>query len=352
MTEQLFDVNELFDGLKTFDNNLVQIEKGEKKAQHRFISGVTSQNGALTAFGNGLQSLFSDKFRKDFLDSGIVDKMFKAKNGLIQLDSIDELLQFVFNTLTNKSINNDGLESNSIEVAGVKYGFNDLFQFDIDPDSNNSSTSPFYYKDGAIMVKIDALKREFQFINSELLKDEDNKNVIGLLIAQSIRTAMDEELLHHITTKTFDVDEIISLYDDLSANERFATLLTQIAKAQGINISEDKIDGKVKYVIATEFLAFINQKSFDGATYADQYNQLLSTYASLNPDGKALNTAMLYGKRYRAILVARSATSLMSPRLIEMVNKLSVIKRTAMPVYSTSKMANSYANYNKEIFHH
>lgn len=31
MTEQLFDVNELFDGLKTFDNNLVQIEKGEKK---------------------------------------------------------------------------------------------------------------------------------------------------------------------------------------------------------------------------------------------------------------------------------------------------------------------------------
>jgi hypothetical protein len=331
-------------------SQIVINEKGEKKAQHRFISGVTSENGTLTTFGKGLQSLFSDKFRKDFLDSGLVDKMFKDKNGLMELTSIDELLQFVFNTLTSKSINNDGVQSSSIEVAGVKYEFNDLFQFDIDPESNSSSTSPFYYKDGAIMVKIDALRREFQFIDSKLLKDEDNKNVIGLLVAQAIRTAIDEELLHHITTKTFSVEDIISLYDDLDANERFKTLVMQIAKAQGIDIKNDKIDDAKKYVIATEFLAFINQKSFDGVTYSDQYNQLLSSYASLNPDGKALNTAMLYGKRYRDILVSRSATSLMAPRLIEMINKLSVIKRTTMPRYSSSNMANVYANFNKEIY--
>jgi hypothetical protein len=323
---------------------------GQKEARHEFLSGVVSENGKLSSFGIGLQTMFSDKFRKDFEESGLVDDMFAVESGNLKLDNVDKLLQFVFESLTNKAINSEGKNINSIEIAGKSYTFNDLFLFDITGKTSDANASPFYYKDGKIVVNIDALRTEFSFINDSLLKDSDNKKTIGLLIAQAVRTAIDEELLHHITTLTFGEDELVSLYNDLAENDRFSGLLNQIANAQGIYVSSEQFTDQQRYVIATEFLAFINQKSFDGATYADQYNQLLKSYASAKPDGKALATASLYGKRFKDILIARSATSLMAPRLIDMVNKLSVLKSEVMPKQSSSNMANVYANFNADAY--
>lgn len=331
-------------------SDIVIDSNGNKEARHEFLSGVISENGKLTSFGIGVQAMFSDKFRNDFEESGLVDKMFGVENGALKLDNIDSILEFVFQSLTSKSINSDGQAVNSLEVAGKVYAFNDLFSFDASMDINDANASPFYYQNGKIVVNTEALRNEFSFINDSLLRDADNKKTIGLLIAQAVRTAVDEELLHHITTLTFNENELVELYNDLRNSDRFNDLLTQIANAQGIYSAPESLTDQQRYVIATEFLAFINQKSFDGATYADQYNQLLRSYASVNPDGKALATATLYGKRFKDILIARSATSLMAPRLIDMVNKLSVVKKTVMPRQSSSNIANFYANFNQDVY--
>lgn len=331
-------------------SEIVVNENGSREAQHRFISGVISQNGVLSKFGNGLQTLFTEKFRNDFEESGLVDKIIKSKDGSLEIDNIDELLQFVFSSLTNKSINPDGEEVNSIEVNGKSYTFDDLFTFDVSNTVNDSNASPFYYKNGKIVVNTAMLKKEFSFINENAFKDADNKRTIGLLVTQAVRTAIDEELLHHITILTFDANDILAIYDELINNDRFKGLITQIASAQGIKIGDQDLTEQERYVIGTEFLAFINQKSFDGSTYADEYSQLLSTYSRVTPDGKALITATTYGRRYRDMLVSRAATSLMSPRLIGMINKLSVVKRATTPRKPSSVLADSYLGYNEETY--
>ena len=318
---------------------IVTDSNGEKTVLHRFLKASSMMNGKVTNFGKTVQSNMSEKFVRDFKDSDLAKTLLTANDGQIKISNPIDLLRFVF----------DSLVSNSTLIEGGKPAkFDDLFN--LVAGSPAGATSPFSYTNRKITVDVLKLQQDFAKIDSNLLENPDTAETITLLIAQTVRTAVEEELLHHVTTSVFTNQELVDFYDDLAGLPQFNILRGQIMAQQGIKNPQDALTELDKIVISTEFLSFIHQKSLDGATYGDQYAQLMDIATSFATSDTARAVATSYGKRFKDILGARAASAYMSPRMIDMLKKLTSVKVEAGMRRDGTGYESLYAQYNAERY--
>lgn len=318
---------------------IVTDSNGEKTVLHRFLKASSMMNGKVTNFGKTVQSNMSEKFVRDFKDSDLAKTLLTANDGQIKISNPIDLLRFVF----------DSLVSNSTLIEGGKPAkFDDLFN--LVAGSSAGATSPFSYTNRKITVDVLKLQQDFAKIDSNLLENPDTAETITLLIAQTVRTAVEEELLHHVTTSVFTNQELVDFYDDLAGLPQFNILRGQIMAQQGITNPQDALTELDKIVISTEFLSFIHQKSLDGATYGDQYAQLVDIATSFATSDTARAVATSYGKRFKDILGARAASAYMSPRMIDMLKKLTSVKVEAGMRRDGTGYESLYAQYNAERY--
>lgn len=318
---------------------IITDSNGEKTVLHRFLKASSMMNGKVTNFGKTVQSNMSEKFVREFKDSDLAKTLLTANDGQIKISNPIDLLRFVF----------DSLVSNSTLIEGGKPAkFDDLFN--LVAGSPAGATSPFSYTNRKITVDVLKLQQDFAKIDSNLLENPDTAETITLLIAQTVRTAVEEELLHHVTTSVFTNQQLVDFYDDLAGLPQFNILRGQIMAQQGITNPQDALTELDKIVISTEFLSFIHQKSLDGATYGDQYAQLMDIATSFATSDTARAVATSYGKRFKDILGARAASAYMSPRMIDMLKKLTSVKVEAGMRRDGTGYESLYAQYNAERY--
>lgn len=303
---------------------------------HRFMkSPALSPNGKISPFFSVKQSQYAREFYDMVTDSNIIATMFTPTSEGVMITSPEGLIKLVFESLTS---NRTKAENGKTPEAFLKQGdkdikFADIFEF-VDKD-NKDGTSPFYYKDGKIVVNTAKLARNFRFIKEEALRSKEQKTSVALMVASTVRAAIEEEILHFATIGVFagdnnpktGVNKLVEFYDELEKLGYFNDMIDQIREMQGIDNAGASLTNEEKIVIAAEVMSFTHQRATNGATYGDEYQRLYDgMYARGEEGGNALETARQYGQTLNNILQARAATSFMSPKMQEMLEKLNKAK--------------------------
>ena len=303
---------------------------------HRFMkSPALKPNGKISPFFSVRQSQYAREFYDMVTDSNVIATMFTPTNEGVMITSPEGLIKLVFESLTS---NRTKTENGKTPEAFLKQGdkdikFADIFEF-VAKD-NKDGTSPFYYKDGKIVVNTAKLARNFSFIKEEALSTKEQKTSVALMVASTVRAAIEEEILHFATIGVFagdnnpktGVNKLVEFYDELEKLGYFNDMIDQIREMQGIDNAGASLTNKEKIVIATEVMSFTHQRATNGATYGDEYQRLYDgMYARGEQGGNALATARQYGQTLNNILQARAATSFMSPKMQEMLEKLNKAK--------------------------
>jgi hypothetical protein len=346
------DVVEMIDSLGNVTGVLVYSHSVEvasqqdsvKRLQYRFIKGETVANGKITPFAAIRQAQYSQEFYDMFAKSGIAKTMFGDVNGRTVINTPEGLIKMVFESLVSKNAKGKAV----IKQGDKTLSFKDIFVFQKDKD--NKSLTPFYFNagDGKIYVDPEKLSANFAFIDNSSLDSDGKRQSMALLVASTVRAAIEEELLHLATVGTFTQKELIEFADDLLQRNAFEGIVYQVRKMQRITSPIDSMTDGEKAIVATEVLSFLHQKSAEGATYGDQYEELFELAAG---KGSArIQTAKAYGRRMRYMLGARAATSFMSPRMQKMVEVLNSRKAEMGVNRRATNMSELIARFNQEQF--
>jgi hypothetical protein len=283
---------------------------GRRSDSYRFMKGVAAINGKPTPFMRLRQAAYEREFYEEIQNSEF-SMSFDSNVGAV-IDSPKELVRTVFRSLLG------GKET--INQGDKEIGFDGIFTFISDPQVK--SISPFFFTEGKVHVNLAKLENNFNFITRDMLKGDQSKTT-ALLVASSVRAAIEEELLHFATIGTFKPKELLNFADDLIKNETFNEIVRQIKLMQRITAENDSLSDEDKIIIATETLSFLHQKASEGAVYGDHYNELFER--SLN--GNSVVVARQFAQRMKYMLGARAVTSYMTPRMQEMVARLSLAKK-------------------------
>lgn len=284
---------------------------GDTEVQvHRFMKGVAAVKGRPTPFMKLRQAAYEREFHEEVKNSNF--SLSIDSNGSAFISNPEELVRTVFKSLLGGR--------DFITQGDKQINFNDMFRF-ID-DAGAKSISPFYFTEGKVVVNTAKLRTNFNFIKGDMLKGEQAKTT-AMLVAASVRAAIEEELLHFATVGTFKPEELIAFTDDLIKNQNFNEIVRQIKVMQGVETENDQLNDKEKMLIAVETLSFLNQKASEGAVYGDHYNELFER--SLG--GDSVIVARQFAQRMKYLLGARAVTSYMSPKMQNIVARFSLAKK-------------------------
>lgn len=312
-----FDVVQVIDGSGNVESIMVfshieeQVDKyGNKINVYRFMKGDAFVNGKPTPFMRMRQATFEREFYEQIQSSGF-EMSFNSNTGAT-IDDPKALIKTIFNSLLGGK--------DRIQAGDLDLGFDDMFNFISDPSAK--SASPFFFTEGKINVNLAKLESNFAFITKEMLEGDRGKTT-ALLVAASVRSAIEEEMLHFATLSTFLPEELNEFANDLINNENFSQIVDQIKYMQGIENENDKLTDKEKSLIAVETLSFLHQKASEGAVYGDHYTELMQR--SMN--GNSVLVASQFAKRLKYMLGARAISSYMTPKMQEMASRLSLAKK-------------------------
>jgi hypothetical protein len=321
----------VLDGYLIYSHSLELVDSltNKKYMSHRFMkSPLLKQDGKINPFFSVRQSQYSREFYNMVTDSNVIATMFSETNQGVMLNSPEGLVKLVFESLTsNRTKGEDGKTPEAFLRQGDKsIKFADIFIF-VTGD-NKDGTSPFYFKDGKIVVNTTKLAKNFNFINPSAISNQEQRMSVGLMVASTVRAAIEEEILHLATVNAFGkAGELVGFYDELESLGYFNDMIDQIREMQGIENAGASLTRAEKINIAAEVMSFTHQRATNGSTYGDEYQRLVEgMYARGDQGGKALATARQYGQTLNNILQARAATSFMSPKMQKMLEKLNKVK--------------------------
>ena len=306
---------------------IVDESSGRKTNSYRFMKGVAAIDGKPTPFMKLRQAVYEREFYEEVQNSGF-SMSFNNNVGAV-INSPNELVRTIFRSLLG------GKET--IQQGDKTLEFDDIFTFISNPQVK--SASPFFFTEGKINVNLAKLENNFSFITADMLKGQQSKTT-ALLVAASVRAAIEEELLHFATLGTFNPQELLNFTDDLIKNETFNEIVRQIKLMQGISSENDSLTDEEKIIIAGETLSFLHQKASEGAVYGDHYNELLERSVK----GNSVVVAQQFAQRMKYMLGARAVTSYMTPRMQQMVARLSLAKKE---LGITRRQTNLYELANK-----
>ena len=329
-------------GTLIYSHSIEVSDSLSKFVQHRFIKVGLNSDGTASPFGKILKARYAKEFYETIIDSGLADKMFATdKTGATVITSPESLVKTIFGTLVSKDFN-----GNPIVKAGDKtLAFGDLFEFQQQDD--RKSTSPFYFQNGKIYVNTAKLTKLFGFVNGEMIDSQSKRESVAMMASSIVRAALEEEMLHFATVNTFSKDELVSFFDGMQKNDMFNNLVEQIKLMQGITNDVNNLTDDERVIIAVEAMSFIHQKASEGATYADQYEELIAVRFGKNA---SLDSAKAYGQRFRYMLGARSITSFMSPKMQEMNERLNARRVKMGATRRATNMSDLFSSYSNELY--
>lgn len=112
------------------------------------------------------------------------------------------MIKTVFETLVAKDSDGNPIVKQGDE--SIKY--KDLFV--VTTEDNSKSISPFQFKDGKIHVNTQKLVNAFGFITQSMIDDDVEKSSVAMMIANIVRSALEQQLLHLAVSKTFEGNEL------------------------------------------------------------------------------------------------------------------------------------------------
>lgn len=314
----------------------------KRKMKHHFVRVKSNDTNKMSPFGYVLKARYANEFYNAIADSNLADKIFgKDKNGKTIIASEELLIKTVFETLVAKDSDGNPVVKQGDE--SIKY--KDLFV--ITTEDTSKSINPFQFKDGKIYVNTQKLVNAFGFITESMIDDDVKKSSVTMMIANIVRSALEQQLLHLAVSKTFEGNELNVFYDEMENNPIFESILNQIKSVQGIESLAGSLTDSEKALVATEAMSFIHQKAAEGATYDDQYDELVLLMLGGN---NALNAAKLYGQRFRYMLGARAFTSFMSPKMQTVYERLSSSKSEMGVNRRATNMSELLSNFSEEQY--
>lgn len=329
---EILDIEGNVTGVMIYSHSVTSKDnQGNAVLSHRFMRGETTSNGKATPFAAIRQA----QFARDFYEAVTSSNSFVVADASNRTAIVNPkgFIKMIFGTMVG---------------ADSQMKFDETFAF-VD-NANAKSSSPFSYDvtSRKIVVNTKMLEQNFSFIKGDMLSNPQKAESTKMLIASAVRAALEEEVLHHATVGTFNADELVSFTNDLLGNRAFEDIVSQIKSMQSIKTDNENLSDKEKAIIAAEMLSMIHQKSAEGATYADHYDELVNRF--LGARNGATATAVDYAQRLKYIMGARMATSYMSPRMQEMVARLKMAKKELGFVKRSTNMAEFVTAYTQEQF--